>query len=182
MINRLLSVPLSPVAFNIEVDTIKCISQNNGIKLDVDNIIRKKLTARALDATTSLPHDNKVRKKERWLRQSYIRIFSDNLCGVLKIVNCRPAYYPLNTIHENLYKLKDAIPQTQRSGVYRIMCGDCPATYIGETGRQISIRFKENCDAFTKNRPKKSAFAAHILGSGHSIPKERSLRTHCKHH
>jgi len=137
MTNRLLSVPLSPVALNTEVNTIKCIANNNNIRLNIDNIIRKKLTTRSLDAATSLPRDRKVLKKEKLMRLPYLGTFSSTLRGVLKTANRRPDYYSLNTTRQNLCRLKDPIPQTQRSGVYRITCGDCPATYIGETGRQI---------------------------------------------
>ena len=169
MTNRLLSVPLSPVALNTEVNTIKCIANNNNIRLNIDNIIRKKLSTRSLDAATSLPRGRKVLKKAKWMRPPYLGIFSNTLRGVLKPANRRPAYYSLNTTRQHLCRLKDPIPQTQRIGVDRITCGDCPATYIGETGPQISVRFKEHCDTITKNRPKTSAFGAHILQTGHSI-------------
>jgi len=57
------------------------------------------------------------------MRLPYLGTFSNTLRGVLKTVNCRPAY-SLNTTRQNLCRLKDPIPQTQRSGVYRITCGD----------------------------------------------------------
>jgi len=62
MINCLLSVPLSSAAFKNEVDTIKCIARNNNIRLDIDNIIRKKRTARALDNAFLSPVTKKFKK------------------------------------------------------------------------------------------------------------------------
>jgi len=48
--------------------------------------------------------------------------------------------------------------------------GDFSAAYIGEAGRRLSIRINEHhLDAFNKNRPHKSAFAAHLLISSHSV-------------
>ena len=65
-------------------------------------------------------------------------------------------------------KSKDPIPKNEKSGVYRIDCGECPATYIGETGRKLSTRFGEHIAAHRNKQSNKSAFAGHLLMSSHS--------------
>ena len=39
---------------------------------------------------------------------------------------------------------KDKIDKLQHSGVYRMECDTCSASYIGETGRSINIRIDEH--------------------------------------
>jgi len=42
---------------------------------------------------------------------------------------------------------------------------------MGETGRQLQVRFKEHIDAFEKSQLTIPAFAAHLLASGHLVEK-----------
>ena len=55
MIHRLLSVPLSSTSFQEEVNIIKHIAYVNHVNLDIDNVIRKKRVARALDSNHYSP-------------------------------------------------------------------------------------------------------------------------------
>ena len=66
-----------------------------------------------------------------------------------------------------LVNAKDPIPLESKSGVYRLSCPECPALYIGETSRKFSIRFKEHEDAYKRVRERVSAFADHLLETGH---------------
>ena len=53
-------------------------------------------------------------------------------------------FYPLTTISD-LISTKDPTPIPNRSGVYRITCGECPsATYIGQTSRKFKKRLAEH--------------------------------------
>ena len=168
MIHRLISLPLSEYAFNQELHTIKRIASNNNINLDIDNVVRKKQNSLALDSITSLPRDFS-RSRIKWFRLPYLGKISENIRRTLKPLNLRPTFYSLNTVQRLFCHLKDPIPKDERSGVYKISCGDCDAVYIGETGRQLKVRIKEHLDAVRKNRPERSTFASHLLQSGHSV-------------
>ena len=50
-----------------------------------------------------------------------------------------------------------------KSGVYKIQCGECPSSYIGQT------RLNELKYALTSSQPNESSFAAHLLVSGKSF-------------
>ena len=52
-IHRLTSIPLSQPAFNKELATIKHLAFVNGVNLDIDRMVQKKLTRRSLDSTSS---------------------------------------------------------------------------------------------------------------------------------
>jgi predicted GIY-YIG superfamily endonuclease len=63
---------------------------------------------------------------------------------------------------------KDNVNESQKPGVYRIPC-ECGLVYIGETGRNLSVRLKEhktNCETAKQD---KSAVAKHTWTYDHRI-------------
>ena len=117
-INRLVSIPLEPIALTAELNLIKYIANMDHIKFNVDNLVRRKLIRRALDSTASLPRD--VEKKPKWLRIPYLGKFSASLGRIFKSSNFRPTYYSLSTVGKLFCRLTDPISQCQRSGAYKI--------------------------------------------------------------
>jgi hypothetical protein len=53
-------------------------------------------------------------------------------------------------------------------GVYRLPC-ECGRVYIGQTGRSVDIRLKENQRHIRLQHPDKSAIADHNIDQGHRI-------------
>ena len=94
---------------------------------------------------------------------------SHRLSRILCHSNLHPAFYTLNNLKHAFSHLKDPIHLRDKSGVYKLECVDCPATYIGQSGRKLRIRVAEHMNAVRKNRPNDSAFAAHLLETGHSF-------------
>ena len=72
-------------------------------------------------------------------------------------------------------RLKDRVPRNEMSGVYRI---DCNGVYIGQTGRQLKIRVAEHMKAWEKNNEGESAFADHLIASGHRIREGSEVLLH----
>ena len=65
---------------------------------------------------------------------------------------------------------KDPIPTMKKSGVvYRIPCADCDTFYVGQTGRNLSLRIKEHKKAVKTFNTDTSALAEHILSKDHHI-------------
>jgi len=52
------------------------------------------------------------------------------------------------------------------SGVYEIKCNTCSKNYVGQSGRPIATRHKENIRYIKTNNPV-SAYATHILNNRH---------------
>lgn len=179
MIHRLISVPLSSHEFQKELSIIKHLANVNRVKINIDNIVRRKLVKKALDATTSLPRTLSSKRKLKWIRIPYLGPLTSSLARVLKQFNFQPAFYNFNTLSSNICNLKDPIPTLEKSGVYKLTCSDCPAIYIGETERQLKIRVSEHIEAYTSNLSKrKSAFAEHLLNCSHTFKGEGAVLLH----
>ncbi len=66
--------------------------------------------------------------------------------------------------------VKDPVPMEMKTGVvYQIGCQECPATYVGQTGRTLTQRLKEHKSALTNAHPDRSAVAEHAIDTGHAI-------------
>jgi hypothetical protein len=77
----------------------------------------------------------------------------------------------INVYHSSENKLfraicthKDNVNESQKPGVYRIPC-ECGLVYIGETGRNLSVRLKEHKTNCEKAEQDKSAVAKHTWTS-----------------
>ena len=59
-------------------------------------------------------------------------------------------------------------PEDRLGAVYKIKCSDCQATYIGETGRNLTMRLNEHKRA-TKKSDVNNNIAEHHLKTSHTI-------------
>ena len=66
----------------------------------------------------------------------YIQGTSERIGRILKKHSIRVAHKPSVTLKSKLCQIKDKREVSERAGVvYQINCNNCPAKYIGETGR-----------------------------------------------
>ena len=70
--------------------------------------------------------------------------------------------------HSSGNKFFDLVNEFQKLGVYRIPC-ECGLVYIGETGRNLSLRLKEHKTNCEKAELEKSAVAKHSWTNDHRI-------------
>ena len=94
----------------------------------------------------------------------YIKGLSENVACLFRS-NGIPSYYkPTNTIKNHLVKPKDQTPKEKQCGlVYDIKCFNCNQYCIGETGRNLGVRFKEH----TSRKGVDSSVKEHIREHGH---------------
>ena len=57
-------------------------------------------------------------------------------------------------------------PPHECSGIYGLTCNTCQMTYVGQTSRNLNIRYKEHIRYITTNNPQ-LAYALHILQNRH---------------
>ena len=72
-------------------------------------------------------------RRSFWLRLPFLGRPSTFFAKELERLNYKVGFYPLTKI-SSLSRLKDRIPKSDRSGIYRLTCGICAAEYIGQTG------------------------------------------------
>ena len=58
--------------------------------------------------------------------------------------------------------------EDRQAAVYKIKCCDCQATYLGETGRNLSMQLTEHKRA-TRNNDVNNHIAKHHLQTKHQI-------------
>ena len=75
----------------------------------------------------------------------YIRGTSETIAPILQPYNIRVAHKPITTLRRLLANVKDKDkPEDRQGAVYKVKCCDCQASYIGETGRNLSTRLTEH--------------------------------------
>ena len=53
--------------------------------------------------------------------------------------------------------------------VYKIPCGSCDMTYVGETGQTLDLRLREHKRALINGEPWTSAIAEHVINHRHDV-------------
>ena len=97
----------------------------------------------------------------------YIRGTSETITRILQPYNIGVAHKPITTLR--LTNVKDkGKPEDRQGAVYEIKCCDCQASYIGETGRNLSTRLTELKQA-TRNGDVNNHIAEHHLQTKHRI-------------
>jgi hypothetical protein len=83
------------------------------------------------------------------------------------------AFRPTNTIFQQLQqKPKNNNP----SGIYQLKCKSCIKAYVGQSGRNITVRHKEHLRYIRNDNPT-SAYAMHILHNRHEFgPAKETLK------
>ena len=99
----------------------------------------------------------------------YIRGTSETIASILRPYNIRVAHKPMFTLRRLLANVEDKDePEDRPVPVYQIKYSDCQATYIGDTGRNLTTRLSERKRA-TKKGDLNNNIAEHHSKTGHTI-------------
>ena len=99
----------------------------------------------------------------------YIRGTSKTIARILQPYNVRFAHKPITTLRRLLTDVKDKDkPEDRQGAVYKIKCCNWQASYIGETGRNLSTRLTKHKRA-TKNGDVNNHISEHHLKTKHQI-------------
>jgi hypothetical protein len=97
----------------------------------------------------------------------YAAGLTDKLEKKLKTRGYNVCYQTRGTLKNLIGRKKEKRPLKESSGIYNIICKNCPSNYIGQTKRRIAIREEEHDRAHKLKQTEKSAFAAHCIQTGH---------------
>ena len=99
----------------------------------------------------------------------YIKGISENISRIQQPFNIRVAHKPITTLRQLLTNIKDRDkPRNRQGAVYKINFSDCHASYIGETGRNLTARLTEHKRA-TRKGDVNNHIAEHHRLTNHTI-------------
>jgi hypothetical protein len=159
-INRLLALPLRKRNRKKELNTIFNIDVNNGYrKEDIIHIYNK------LKYQKKNPNNNTEIEQQKWITFTYTGNYTCSITKLFKDTSLNVAFKTTSTLNIFLTN-KQKTNIYKQSGIYKKTCQSCYKVYIGQTGRNLRARYKEHLRN-TKNNKDESAFAQHILNTGH---------------
>lgn len=158
MIHRLLKLPLAADEIKNEIAVLKQIAKANDFNpRDVDVLFNK---LKQKSSQSSVVADTK------FIKMTYMGNMSDKINRLFKNTNVTLAFTTNNLLQ---YKLKHTADNKDgkflNSGVYKVTCNDCDRQYIGQTGRNFVIRYREHTTGVSAS---KSVFGQHLLQNNHS--------------
>jgi len=155
----MLSLPLTEERRQTEWKTIQSIVQNNNLPNTYIARLKTKIQHKAHIKTTK--DEN---KKKKWATFTYHSPKVRKLTNHLKHTNINIAFKSTNTIQQSIRpKSPEKISDYNRSGVYKLTCNTCNMSYIGQTSRDLTQRYREHI----RNNDPQSAYAQHILRNRH---------------
>ncbi|XP_024891393.1 uncharacterized protein LOC112467144 [Temnothorax curvispinosus] len=100
----------------------------------------------------------------------YVPQLTEKYKNLTKDLNVKLSYFSLNKLNRYIRVHKDTLPSTShRKVVYKIDCGDCEASYVGQTGRQLLTRIKEHDSHIRRNCTGHSVITDHRLEHKHEF-------------
>ena len=100
----------------------------------------------------------------------YIQGVSESVTRISANIDVKVYMRPTSMIRSILSHPKDRVPDDEKSDViYKISCGDCDASYVGQTGRALKTRLTEHQKAVRNADFSSSALAQHAWDNSHRI-------------
>ena len=164
MIHRLLNVPLSEKNFTSELNLIKQIALNNNYNPEIiANILVKKRYKLALKEIFP-----STKSKDSYNTLTYIGEPSNKISKFFRNNEYKISFKTGNTLGRHIKNYKSKTSRLDKSGIYRLNCGNCPKFYIGRTYRNFKIRISEHERCF-RNKKLESNYGRHLVETGHNF-------------
>ena len=124
------------------------------------------VTATRPRATPTAPRVPTESPKKGHVTLPYVGHCSDAVARMIRKAGVAVHLKPYNTLRSRLVHPKDKVDKDDKAGlVYHVKCGDCDATYVGETERNLKKRISEH-------RQVSSPVGHHLNYNKHSLSKE----------
>lgn len=167
---RLCNIPLNEANFEKEKLRIYEIAEKNGYtSIAIDSLIKKHQKRLATKNITSLQPLNDDAKR---ISMHFHGPLHSKLSNCFSRANISLAARSTTKIKQLLKSTKDAIPYTEKPGVYMAKCEQCEVVYIGQTRRELKIRANEHIRCIKNNMPHNSAIAEHSIQTKHPFTHE----------
>ena len=138
---------------------------NNYLKPFMKSVIEQAMASEITTERSDTDDDNKV-----IAIIPYVKDTSERIARILRPHDITVAHKPSTTLRDVLTKVKDPSPINPRVGaVYKIPCTECPASYVGETGRTLECRIKEHKRGSIVNEDTRNNIAVHHMSTKHQM-------------
>lgn len=155
---RLLNLPLQEEESDKEFNYILHLARVNGFSEDeaiqiFERQEKKKILSQLFPAINS--------NEGKWIGLPFIGELSMKIERVLKRFDFKVGFKSSFSLRQLLSKPKDVIPDENKCGVYKLVCGTCEISYVGQCGRRFHKRMGEH---FSRSDSK---FFKHINTENH---------------
>jgi hypothetical protein len=155
--NRLNSYNLQAQGYQQELNTIHNIMQNNSFPIKQN----KPWTHKKREKTPPA-------QKHSWAAFTYTGKETLYVTNIFKNTDVNVTFRTTSNLGHLLGPKNHNTDRFTKSGVYKLTCPDCHKAYVGQTGRQFLIRYKEHERSF-RDKNDTSRYAKHLNESGHSF-------------
>ena len=170
--NRLNTYDLHTEEYKQEEQAIQNILVNNSFPIQPQKPTKQK--PRHTDKTTQP-------EKQKWTTFTYTGRETTYITNIFKKTNLKIAYKTNNTIDKRLTHKTHKTDKYTQSGIYKLTCPVCNKAYVGQTGRNFTIRFNEHKQAFRTNSHT-SSFAQHLIEHNHPFGTIQNTMQVLRHH
>jgi len=142
------SLPLTEERRQTEWKTIQAIAQNNNFLNTHIARLKTQMQHKAHTRTT------KDENNKKWPTFTYHSPKVRKLTNLFKHTNINITFRSTNTLQQSTKpKNPEKIPDYNKSGVYKLTCKTCNMSYIGQTSRDLTQRYRKHIRYIRNNDP-----------------------------
>jgi hypothetical protein len=175
---RMWNLPLNKERRKKELDYIIEMGRINGYSHEkIKTVYRKHEKLNKIKSLTTLQQQPNEKKRKtinragneviRHAVMPYYQPLTGRIKNVLKCNGINTCYKNRGTLRNVLGSVKKKKNFKEKSGIYRVFCGDCEKEYIGQTKRRLETREKEHDRAIKNKQIGINSVARHCCGTGH---------------
>jgi hypothetical protein len=163
-LERMYSLPLNQIQRQNEWETILQIANSNNFPTSILQRIKERILQQLSQPTTQR---KKMKKNTKWTTFTFTTPHIRKITNLFKNTDIKIAFKTNNTLRQlTKPSAHTPTPPQECSGIYGLTCNTCQMTYVGQTSRNLTTRYKEHIRYIRSNDPK-SAYALHILQNRH---------------
>jgi hypothetical protein len=175
-IERMFNLPLNNNQQHSEWQTILHIAKNNKFPTTLPHKLKRQIQHR-ITRITLPPPPTSTENSPKWATFTFISPHIRRITNLFKHTNVRIAFRSNNTIAQLTKPTNDhKIPHHNKWGIYQLTCNSRNLSYVGQTSRNLRVRYKEHIRYIRYNNPK-SAYAQHILNNQHEYGTMNNVMT-----
>ena len=169
-VNRMTGLPNTKHAMEQERSRIMNIAKHNGYpKQYINDMIRKQATRNRLPIRNTEDTLTAQKPKTKWITFTYHSPLIRKVTNLFRNTQIQIAFKTTNTIQQ---LLTNRTHNRNPSGIYEITCNTCKQKYVGQSGRGITLRYREHI-RYIRTNNNSSAYATHILDNRQSMARLR---------